>query len=84
MAEGIWKLNDDGSFELQQPYAELLAEARVEATNGWATALIVFLANHSPYSPEELKNALLERNERGDDPNDTVNEFILEALTGDL
>lgn len=84
MAEGIWTLNDDGSFTLAEPYAKMLAEARYEATNGWAKGLMVYLANHSPYTTEELKNALMERTERGDDPYETVDEFILEALTGDL
>ncbi len=84
MAEGIWTLNDDGSFELLEPYATMLAEARYEATNGWAKGLMVYLANHSPYTTEELKDALMRRTERGDDPYETVDEFILEALTGDL
>ena len=84
MAEGIWSMNEDGSFTLDESYAELLAQARYEATNGWAKGLIVFLANHSPYTTEELKASLLKRTERGDDPYETVDEFILEALTGDL
>ncbi len=84
MAEGIWTLNDDGEFTLDEPYATLLMQARLEATNGWATALIMYLANHSPYTPDELKEALLERNARGEDPNETMDAFVLEAITGDL
>lgn len=84
MADGMWTMNDDGSFELQEPYRSMLLEARVEATRGWHRGLVGYLATRCPYTPEELTSALLTRNERGDDPQDTMNEFILEALSGDL
>ena len=82
--DGVWTLTDEGEWVLAPHIEELKTLAMAEATNGWATALILFLASHSQYTPDELKDSLLERNERGDDPHDTVSEFIIEALTGDL
>ena len=37
-----------------------------------------------PYTPEELQEALLERTAEEASPENIVNEFILEALSGDL
>lgn len=62
----------------------MLEEARVTATQAWTAALIGYLAEHSPYSPEELRDELIRRNERPEGKVDIFEEFVLEALSGDL
>ena len=85
MADGLWVLNDDGTFELQEPYRSELEEARLLATKAWTEALVGFLAERSPYSEQELVDELLRRNrEREDGKVVLFEEFVLEALSGDL
>ena len=85
MADGMWVMDDDGNFELQEPYATWLTEARVAATQAWAAALIGYLEPRCPYTAEELKDELLRRNRERDDGKVMVfEEFVLEALSGDL
>ena len=85
MADGMWTLLDDGSFELQEPYKTQLDEAKVAATSAWYAALVEYLEPRCPYSEEELRAELLRRNEvRGDGKVMVFEEFVLEALSGDL
>lgn len=84
MADAVWRMTDEGEFELQEPYATMLAEARIEATRAWTMALVGYLEERSPYTAEELVNALLERNEREEGRMQVFEEFVLEALSGDL
>lgn len=81
----MWKLQDDGSFELQEPYASQLQEARVVSTKAWAEALVGYLEPRSPYTSEELRDELLRRNSSRDEGKVMIfEEFVLEALSGDL
>ena len=85
MADGMWVLHDDGSFELQEPYKTQLMEAKLSATQAWTAALLGYLEPRCPYTAEELKDELLRRNslqEQG--AIETVDEFVLESLSGDL
>lgn len=84
MADGMWVLHDDGRFELQEPYRTWLQEAKVTATKGWAEALIGYLEPRSPYSSQQLAEELVRRNERDQGKMETFEEFVLEALSGDL
>ena len=85
MADGMWTLHDNGEFELMEPYATLLFEAKIESTRGWADALVAYLEPRCPYTAEELAAELVRRNrERTDGALDTFEEFVLEALGGDL
>ena len=82
--DGMWTLTDEGVFVLEEPYATKLKEARTAATAAWATALIAYLFEQCPYTVEELRDSLLERCDEEQSPNEIVDEFILEALSGDL
>lgn len=85
MADGMWTLHDDGSFELTEPYKTWLQEAKIESTRGWAEALVAYLEPRCPYTSEELANELVKRNRaRTGGAMDTFEEFVLEALGGDL
>ena len=85
MADGMWTLNDDGSFELQEPYVTQLEEARIVSTKGWAEALVEYLEPRCPYTAQELVDELVKRNtERDDKKIPLFEEFVLEALSGDL
>lgn len=84
MAEGIWTMTDDGEFVLDETYAEELKKIRVKAAQAWTDTVVEHLASICPYTSDELMAALLERCQDNDSPDDIVNEFVLEALSGDL
>ena len=85
MADGMWTLTDEGEFELQEPYRTWLTEARVVSTQAWTTALIGYLEPKCPYTAEELRDELLRRNNERDGGKVMIfEEFVLEALSGDL
>jgi len=67
MADGMWFMRDDGSFELQEPYATQLEEARVASTKGWTEALVEYLEPRCPYTAQELVDELVKRNTERDD-----------------
>ena len=77
-------MTDDGEFELNEPYATMLAEARVDATRAWTMAMLGYLAEHTAYDVEFLKGELLRRCKENMPPSEIVDEFVLEALSGDL
>ena len=84
-SDGMWTMTDDGEFILDETYAEQLQEARITATAAWTAALIEYLDEHTIYDQEELKDELLRRcQEEGMQAMEIVNEFVLEALGGDL
>ena len=84
MAAGMWTMHDDGSFELQEPYRTMLAEAKAVSTKAWAEALVGYLEPHCPYTGEELMAELVRRNGRDEGKVMIFDEFVLEALSGDL
>lgn len=85
MADAVWKMTEEGTFELNEPYATQLTEARVAATQAWAAALVGYLEPRSPYTVGELKDELVKRNRERDDGKVMIfEEFVLEALSGDL
>lgn len=85
MAEGIWKMTEDGEFVLNEEYAKMLEECRVHCTRAWHAALVEYLVPRCPYSAQELTDELLRRNSTREDGKVMVfEEFVLEALSGDL
>jgi len=85
MAAGIWTLTDDGEFVLDETYAAVLKEARGKAAIAGTTAIVEALEDKCPYSTYEILQALLDRCSTSDEsPNEIVDSFVLEALSGDL
>ena len=85
MADGMWTMNDDGEFTLEEPYRTWLREAKEAATRGWHAALVEYLEPRCPYTAQELTEALVKRNEERNEGKVVVfEEFVLEALSGDL
>ena len=83
--DGVWTMTDEGEFVLMEPYASQLQEARMTATAAWTAALVNYLAERSDYDAETLKDELIRRcNEEGMTAMEIVEEFVLEALGGDL
>lgn len=83
--DGMWVLNDDFVFELQEPYKSQLMECKLLATKAWRDAILDYLEPRTQYTREQLVEGLLYRNDKTEmSPMDRVNEFILEALGGDL
>ena len=84
MADGMWTMNENGEFHLEEPYRTMLMEAKLAATASWRTGLLSYLEKNSPYTRDELAQELVRRNEQGGDPMETFEEFVLGALSGDL
>ena len=85
MADGMWSMSGDGEFTLNEPYATWLREASITATKAWAEALVAYLEPKCPYTAQELADELVRRNkERSDGKVALFEEFVLEALSGDL
>lgn len=82
---GAWRMNDEGEFELVEPYKTALFEAHIAATKGWRDGLLDYVEPKCKYTREELRKALLEICE---DENRTafqkLDEFVIRALEGDL
>ena len=85
MADGMWTLHDDGTFELVEPYKTWLMECKLEGTKAWTEAVVAYLGPRCPYTAQELVDELVRRNEEREDGKVVVfEEFVLEALAGDL
>ena len=85
MADGMWSLSDEGEFVLNEPYKTMLDEARYAVTNAWTEALVAYLEPRSPYTAQELIDELVRRNKERDEGKVMIfEEFVLEALSGDL
>jgi hypothetical protein len=84
MADGVWTMTEEGEFELNEPYATMLVEARVGATQAWTGYMLEYLADHTTYEVEFLKDELLRRCTEDMPASAIVDEFVLEALSGDL
>ena len=83
--DGMWTLTDDGEFVLDERYAEQLREARVRATAAWTQAMLEYLGERTDYDVEFLRDELVRRcQEEGLAATEIVDEFVLEALGGDL
>lgn len=87
--DGVWSLNiETGEFVLSEPYASMLDEAKLSATKAWTVSLLSYLVERSDYDAEFLKDELLRRQKEigtnGVTHMGMVDEFIIEALTGDL
>jgi hypothetical protein len=83
--DAVWRMTEDGEFILNEPYKTMLDEAKVETTRAWHKALIEYLEPRCPYTAQELTDELLERNGTRDEGKVMVfDEFVLEALSGDL
>lgn len=77
MADTVWSM--------EGLYQTMLDEARVATARAWTAALIEYLEPRCSYTAEELKDELLRRNgERGDGKVAIFEEFVLDALSGDL
>ena len=83
--DGMWSMDDDGTFTLNEPFATYLAEAKLHATKGWRDALYAYLEPKCPYTRDELNAEMLRRvDERECSAMELLDEFVLEALGGDL
>ena len=83
--DGMWSMSEEGEFTLNEPYATYLAEAKLHATKGWRDALYAYLEPKCPYTRDELNAEMLRRvDERECSAMELLDEFVLEALGGDL
>ena len=81
-----WGMTEYGEFVLAEPYATKLLECKLGATKAWTDAVIGYLMRETRYDEDTLRSELLRRNEVDDEMGkvNLVDEFIIEALSGDL
>ena len=84
MADGVWTMTEEGEFELNEPYATMLQEARISATRAWTTTLLGYLAEHTCYDIEFLKDELLPLDGKVDRVLCVAHSLILKALVREL
>lgn len=78
-------MNDDGEFELAEPYKTELPEARLAATRGWHDALLDYVEPRTRYTRDELTSALVEIcQDESRTAFQKLDEFVVRALEGDL
>lgn len=82
--DGMWTLTDEGEWVLEEPYTTMLMEAKIGATRAWTGAMLEYLVERTEYEPEFLKDELLRRCKENMEPTAIIEEFVLEALSGDL
>lgn len=83
---GAWTFNEETmEFELQEPYASKLEEAKSVATLAWTQAMMEWLADNSSYEVEPLLNEFVRRSKEQDmPPMSLVESFVIEALEGNI
>lgn len=81
-----WSMIEDGEWVLAEPYDSKLMECKLGATKAWTDAVIGYLTRETRYDEDTLRAELLRRNEVDNEMGkvNLVDEFIIEALSGDL
>lgn len=81
-----WSMTEDGEWVLAEPYDSKLMECKLGATKAWRDAIVGYLMRETDYDRGFLENELARRNEvdRKMGAVNLVDEFIIEALSGDL
>lgn len=81
-----WTLTDEGEFVLDEPYRTRLNEIRKSLRYGWLDILCSEVSASTKYDKEELLDEFLRRCEKETDdlPTEIVDEFIVQALEGNL
>ena len=82
--EGVWSMTEEGEFILSEPYLSQLIEVKLTATDGFNNAMFAKLAELSRYKVDELRDEWYRRVHEDLSPMEITDEFIIEALTGDL
>ena len=71
-------------WSMDELFRTMLSEARVAATQGWYAGLTGYLVPRCPYTEEQLREELLRRNEEEGDKTIIFEQFVLDALNGEL
>lgn len=71
-------------WSLDELFNTMLTEARVAATQGWYKGLTDYLVPRCPYDERQLREELLRRNEQPGDKIGVFEQFVLDALNGEL
>ena len=83
--DGMWVMDENYEFQLAEPYSSMLMECKLLATKAWRDTMIDYLEPRTLYTRDELREGLMHRNDKVEmSATERVNEFILEALGGDL
>ncbi len=77
-------MTESGEFVLTPAYDEILREARRRGMVAWVEAVMSYLSGITDYSEEELFEAFKHRAEANPNALESVNEFVIRALEGDL
>lgn len=82
---GAWSMTEEGEFVLNEPYKTKLFEAKHVASTAWRRAICEYLAQNTHYTVEKMDAEFVRRvQEEGMSPVEIVDEFVIEALEGNL
>lgn len=80
-----WTMTEDGEFILNEPYATMLHECKLEATIAFQKAAFRYIAERTPYSESQLANEFVTYAVKDDIPHvERMDQFVVRALEGDL
>lgn len=80
-----WTMTEDGEFVLNEPYATMLAECKLEATMAFQRAAFAYIAEHTGYAEEQLAEEFKRYAMKDDMPHiERMDQFVVRALEGDL
>lgn len=74
----------ESEWSMGELFNTMLTEARIAATQGWYAGLTGYLVPRCNYTEQELREELLLRNEQEGDKVAIFEQFVLDALNGEL
>lgn len=78
-------MNDNGEFVLSDEYRRHLDTVKSMASQAWMATVYDYLARYTVYTQSQLNESFLDRvSKKGCSPQEAVDEFIIEALEGNL
>lgn len=81
---GAWTMTEEGEFVLDKTYQEHLDAAKTAGGVAWRDAVYSYLAEHTQYDVEFIGLEFMRRCQEDGTPLEIVDEFIIEALEGNL
>lgn len=80
-----WAMTEDGEFILNEPYATMLHECKLEAAIAFQGAAFRYIAERTNYTEEQLADEFKRYAMKEDMPHiERMDQFVVRALEGDL
>ena len=79
-----WTMTEDGEWVLNEPYKTHSEKCKRLAADAFVDAACQYLSQKTGYSKYELIDALNVKSARTDNRSTIIDEFVIQALEGDL